>query len=172
MCPSGFCCSWPAWQGMAGWSCAGSCRSPGAEESGADVLRDSWVCFLLWSEKQKQLLCPPLGKGELDSCRTSTSVEKHLIFFFSFLHCPVITASCITEGRKGSSCKGEKRLLSVGLVICSTHFFSKTVRSRAEVQNGQVWPLASGKGWKMQPLSSAGFGYREKLDSVMAQLPR
>lgn len=74
---------------MAGWSCARTYRSPGAEEFGDAVLCDNRVCFFLWSEKQKQLFCPPLSKEELDSCRTWTSLERHL-HFFSFLHCPVI----------------------------------------------------------------------------------
>lgn len=39
------------------------------------------ACFFLGSEKTKQLFCFRLSEEELDSCRTSAVVEKHLICF-------------------------------------------------------------------------------------------
>lgn len=39
------------------------------------------ACFFLGSEKTEQLFCFRLSEEELDSCRTSAVVEKHLICF-------------------------------------------------------------------------------------------
>lgn len=64
------------------------------------------ACFFLGSEKTKQLFCFLLSEEELDSCRTSAVVEKHLIFFsFTAQLC------CIAE--KGKDQAERERIFTI-----------------------------------------------------------